>query len=196
MLQRTKGYASGLRPTTQEGLNPKDSSGSLKVPLLNVTSTAKVLTAICMQDGEERYGPYNWRHTPIQARIYLEAAMRHLDALIDGEDYDQQSGKPHIGYALATLMIYADSWINNSLVDNRPVPGKAGELIEAFNRSKDQPDLSANEVSNLFESIVARPVQKPLSIPEPLPPPPTPITEPPQLKGPGRRGKGKNRRRR
>jgi|SRR5215831_3114352 len=172
MLQKAKGYASGLRPTTQEGMNPKDNSGSQKVPLMNVTSTAKVLTAICMADGEQKYGPYNWRHTPIQARIYLEAAMRHLDALIDGEDYDPDTGKPHIGYALATLMIYADSWINNTLVDNRPVPGKAGELIQAFNKRKDQPDLSPGETSDLFESVVARAVPN-QTIPEPLPEPPS-----------------------
>lgn len=126
----------------------------LKLPLLLVSPTASALQALCMQDGAEKYGPYNYRVAKVQAFIYLEAAKRHIDALIDGEDFDQKTGKPHIGYLLATAQIYADAWINGYLIDNRPSKGSAGDIISAFSRSPGQPELTPEQIKRTILKLV------------------------------------------
>jgi hypothetical protein len=150
-LKRSSKWLSGLRPTTEEGSNPKDELGDLKVPLDLLSGPAQVLQAMCMDDGNIKYGPYNYRVAKVQARVYLAAAKRHLLALIDGEDFDQQTGKPHIGYVLATAGIYADAWVNGFLIDNRPLPGKTGELISFYN---EQADTDAKDPSQLMMGLL------------------------------------------
>lgn len=157
-LPRSSKWVSGLRPTTEVGSNPKDELGILKVPLGLVSPVANTLQAVCMQDGLEKYGPYNYRVAKVQALIYLEAAKRHIDALIDGEDFDPITGKPHIGYALATLQIIADAWINGNLIDNRPVPGKTGLLHQLFQRSPGQPELTPQQIQDGILKIIATPI--------------------------------------
>ncbi|WP_370200055.1 dATP/dGTP diphosphohydrolase domain-containing protein [Bradyrhizobium elkanii] len=43
-------------------------------------------TAMAMKNGAKKYGPYNWRSNKVRMTIYIEAAQRHLAALLDGED--------------------------------------------------------------------------------------------------------------
>jgi hypothetical protein len=144
--RRSKGFINGLRPTTEEGTNPKDQFGVEKVPLALIPGTAQVLQAMCMGDGAEKYGPYNYRVSKVQALIYLEAVLRHVHALIDGEDFDSMTGYPHIGYVMATASIYADAWVNGFLIDNRPVPGMTPELMALYNHIPGQPRKTAEEL--------------------------------------------------
>jgi len=153
-LKRSPNWLSGLRPVTEKGSNPKDELGMLKLPLLLVSPVAVALQALCMQDGAEKYGPYNYRLAKVQAYVYLEAALRHIYAIIDGEDFDPKTGKPHIGYALATLGIYADAWVNGFLIDNRPNPGSAGRLISTFSRSPGEAELTPGEITERLVSII------------------------------------------
>lgn len=155
-LKRSDKWVSGLRPTAEEGSNPKDELGMLKVPLALVSPTASVIQALCMADGEAKYGPYNYRVAKVQARIYLEACLRHIQALLDGEDFDIATGKPHIGYALATAQIYCDAWVNGFLIDNRPLPGKAGALMNFLARAPGQAELSPNQIRNGILEIIGQ----------------------------------------
>ncbi|MEY9242511.1 hypothetical protein ABIF27_003166 [Bradyrhizobium elkanii] len=41
---------------------------------------------MAMKNGAKKYGPYNWRSNKVRMTIYIEAAQRHLAALLDGED--------------------------------------------------------------------------------------------------------------
>jgi hypothetical protein len=153
-LPRSKNWVSGLRPTTEIGSNPKDELGMLKAPLALLSEPAGILQAFCMQDGLEKYGPYNYRVAKVQALIYLEACKRHISALLEGEDFDPKTGKPHIGYALATLQIYADAWINGCLIDNRPLPGKGPQLLALLERTPGQAELTPQEIQEGIMRIV------------------------------------------
>lgn len=116
-------------PQKQEA-NPKTLMGRLKVPMLSVIPPAALIReAVAMQygafeakrkDGGVGYGPYNWRDQPIEYMVYVDAAMRHLMAAVDGEDYAQDSKACHLAHARATLGILIDAIENETVIDNRP----------------------------------------------------------------------------
>jgi hypothetical protein len=153
-LPRSKNWVSGLRPTTEQGTNPKDQLGMLKVPMGLVSPIALAIESICMVDGDEKYGPYNYRVSKVQAWIYLQAALRHIYAIMDGQDFDRVTGKPHIGYARATLGIYCDAWVTGNLIDNRPLKGLTGEIIDAFSRTGSQPEFTPGEMTEKLLALM------------------------------------------
>lgn len=116
--------------------NPKDLIGITKPDLALIPPASIIYEALAMQDGAAKYGPYNWRKKKVRAMIYLSALLRHTLALIDGQDIDPKSGKPHIGHAKACLGILADAKETGNLIDDRPIPGPAAELIEKYTVNK------------------------------------------------------------
>lgn len=118
--------------------NPKTLTGQSKVPVLSVVPPASIIAqATAMRygaflapkvDGTKGYGPYNWRDQPIEAHIYIDAAMRHLMQWFDGDDseviYDDEGHAidtvSHLAFALATIGILLDAKANETLIDDRP----------------------------------------------------------------------------
>lgn len=125
----------GLRPSRANtaGNNPKDRYGLAKVPYSLIPSTALTFMALGLGNGAKKYGPFNWRVEPVQGRIYLEAALRHLLLLLDGEDFDRDTGIHHGAFVLSTMAIYLDAMVHGSNIDNRAVAGRNGDLVAAFN---------------------------------------------------------------
>lgn len=109
--------------------NPKDAIGDTKPDLSLVPPAASLYLAAAFADGAAKYGAYNWRENAVKARVYVAAALRHINQYLDGENIDPTSGRPHIGHALACLAIIADATETGNLIDNRPLPGAAGRLI-------------------------------------------------------------------
>src|SRR5262245_34849479 len=68
--------------------NPKDIIGSNKVPVSLFPSTAIALGSITMLNGLCKYGRDNFRAVGVRASIYVDAAMRHLQAWNEGEEVD------------------------------------------------------------------------------------------------------------
>ena len=153
VLSPAPGWTSGLRKTDQEGINPKDRFGSAKVPLHLVPPTSIIIQAICMDDGNIKYGPYNTRVEPIQCLGYLSAAMRHIQAFLDGQEYDSVTGKPHLGYAQATVGLVLDAWFNGTLIDNRPVQGVGGHLIDQLSTIPGATPRSPEQLKAIFDKI-------------------------------------------
>ena len=147
---------SGLRPTDEVGDNPKDKYGLAKVPFSVIPASSLVFMAQAMKIGAKKYGIHNWRVAKVQGRIYLEAAFRHLLALMDGEDFDPVTGIHHGGFIMATTGIYLDAMVNNGLIDNRVLPGRAGELISVFN---DAPNYENNssDLRQILKAILSLP---------------------------------------
>lgn len=109
--------------------NPKDLIGMTKPPLRLVPATALLYFAQVMAHGAKKYGPYNWRQKAVRYTVYLEAAMRHILAALDGEENDPESGQPHTAHAGACMAIILDAKSINKLIDDRPTPGAAAHLI-------------------------------------------------------------------
>jgi hypothetical protein len=125
----------GLRPSnaSTQGNNPKDRYGLAKVPFSLTPSTAIVMMSMGLKEGARKYGPFNWRVEPVQGRVYLEAALRHLLLLLDGEDFDRDTGVHHSAFILSTIAIFVDSLVHGTQIDNRALPGRTGDLVAFFN---------------------------------------------------------------
>lgn len=112
--------------------NPKDLIG-VKKPRLSLVSPAGLLyEALAMQDGANKYGPYNWRGKKVRLSIYIDAAKRHMDSYFDGEELTRDSRVPHLGAAKACLGIIIDALETGNLIDDRPKSGVMSDLIEKW----------------------------------------------------------------
>lgn len=103
----------------EKGINPKDLIGARKVPLALIPYNALIEMALAMQDGANKYGPFNWREIPIEMVTYLEAGIGHFLYVLDGQDVDIQSKVHHLGHAMACAAIVLDAIKCNTLRDNR-----------------------------------------------------------------------------
>ena len=103
--------------------NPKDQVGSTKLPLGLFPAVAIAHGALALFDGKCKYGENNYRATPVRASIYLDAALRHLHKLYEGEDTDPESGVSHAGHILASIAIYLDAEAAKTLIDDRKFHG-------------------------------------------------------------------------
>lgn len=119
---------------SEKGINPKDLLGQKKVDLSLIPPAALIYIALAMEDGEKKYGPYNFREKKVRARVYLAAAMRHIAAKLDGEELASDSLKPHLAHAMACLAIYVDAEETGNLQDDRPSPGAASRLIAKWEK--------------------------------------------------------------
>jgi hypothetical protein len=128
-----------------EGVNPKDLLGVKKSPLRFVPPSLMVAVAPVLALGAAKYGEkdadggsrgVNWRQYPVKQMIYLEAALRHLFAVIDGEDLDPESGQPHEAHAAACLAIIIDARANGTMFDDRPIPGPVTKLLAEQDQSR------------------------------------------------------------
>jgi hypothetical protein len=113
-----------------DGANPKDRVGAAKPPLHLIPPAAEVLEAVVMGLGARKYGPFNWRSADVRATVYIAAAKRHLAQWLDGQDDDPESGVSHLAHARACLGILLDALATGHLIDDRPPPGAASQLLE------------------------------------------------------------------
>lgn len=95
-----------------------------------VPQSANVLESMVLKHGAEKHkGAYNWRKSGVKLTTYIDAAMRHLAALNDGEDNDPETGLPHTAHVRACMSIVIDCEYLGCLIDNRESKGSASEVI-------------------------------------------------------------------
>jgi hypothetical protein len=135
--------------------NPKDLIGMNKPPLSLVPPALIIHTAMGMKNGAIKYGPYNWRDKKVQARIYIDAALRHILEWLDGEENAADSGVHHLGHAAACLGILLDAQENDCLIDDRPKKGTAAALVEQFTERKPAPvNLTGGAIGGIISDFV------------------------------------------
>ena len=59
-----------------------------------------------LEFGAKKYSDDNWKKG-LDKKEILESMMRHLMALMDGEDIDPESGEHHMGHIMCNTMFYS-----------------------------------------------------------------------------------------
>jgi hypothetical protein len=109
-----------------EDTNPKTQHGLKKAQHHLTPTTALEEMAGAFELGAKKYGAFNWREKTVSASTYVSAAKRHIDAWWERQETDPESGRHHLGHALACLAILIDAQKFKNLVDDRPKVGLHG----------------------------------------------------------------------
>lgn len=133
IIRYSNGLASAEFDRACDGTNPKDLIGSKKLDMTSLPAVAIAHGNHAMMDGAGKYGPYNWRDNPVQAKVYVDAAIRHLLAWFEGEEEAKDSGVHHLGHVIGCMAILLDAQATGNLVDNRPNKGKFNGVLAALN---------------------------------------------------------------
>lgn len=120
-------YVNDSKPT-----NPKDAAAFDKAPLHLVPASFKAYTAMALAEGAMKYGSWNWRAAGVRASVYVSALQRHVDKWFNGEEFDPETGVPHLANACACLAVLIDSKTQQNMTDDRPprqysLPGLVNE---------------------------------------------------------------------
>lgn len=105
--------------------NPKAVAGRQRFPQLSVVpSTSLAWLAEAHADGATKYGALNWRRDAHSMSSLIDAAIRHLLALKEGEDAAQDSLLPHAAHVMAGMSVLLDAQACGTLIDDRVEPRK------------------------------------------------------------------------
>ncbi|MGE8128496.1 dATP/dGTP diphosphohydrolase domain-containing protein [Methylobacterium sp. NPDC080182] len=99
--------------------NPKTGAGRLKPEPHLVSPIAMLWITAALENGAIKYGPYNWRDTPIPTNTYVSAMKRHLDEYATGVDRASDSRVPHLAHIAAGCIILMDAEAKGTLIDDR-----------------------------------------------------------------------------
>ena len=135
--------------------NPKDLFGNKKVPLSLLPPIAQIEGSMAMEDGGYKYGPYNWREHPVQARIYIEAVKRHLLAWEDGQEVSSDATVHHLGHIIACCGILLDAQMSGNMIDDRKKTGKIAAILDERSKliEKKQAERAAKAALNVDANV-------------------------------------------
>lgn len=79
--------------------------------------------------GAEKYAAHNWAGGYEWSKSYA-AAMRHITQFWGGEDYDSETGAPHLASAIFHCMSIIEFMGTHPEFDDRPISGKGADLAK------------------------------------------------------------------
>ena len=97
-----------------------------KAPISLIPVEAVIGEAAVFGFGATKYGRHNFRLGLEHTRV-LDAAMRHILAIVNGEDIDPESGLPHWAHARCCLAMYAFYQVNGIGIDDRHTNQSKGD---------------------------------------------------------------------
>ena len=89
-----------------------------KAPLGLIPQSALIEEAYVLGFGETKYGRHNWRKGLEWSRL-LDAAMRHIIAFNDGENFDPETGLHHLAHARCCLGFLIEYETTHPELDDR-----------------------------------------------------------------------------
>lgn len=99
----------------------RHNAGKLRWSLVDFESMEDMLRVL--EFGAGKYSPDNWK-LGLNKDELLESAIRHLMALMRGEEMDKESGLPHNGHVMCNMMFYSFYSRNNKFAAERRNPFK------------------------------------------------------------------------
>jgi hypothetical protein len=118
-MTRLKGKIALENMETALKENLKNKPGSMKPPTSCIPPVAIYALGAAMQNGGDKYGPFNYRETDVTASVFFDAMMRHLLDWKDGEDFAQDSNVHHLAHLMAGAAIILDAQLHGTFVDDR-----------------------------------------------------------------------------
>jgi hypothetical protein len=111
-------YATASLPPV--GVNKKNLAAVGKAHMRCVPPVAIFALGAAMQNGGDKYGPFNYRDADVTASIFYEAMLRHIVDWFSGEDFADDSQVHHLAHLMAGAAIVLDALQQGNLVDDRP----------------------------------------------------------------------------
>lgn len=111
--------------------NPKQVYGDKKPDLRLLPLTGQLAQWEAHKDGALKYGPFNWRETPVEANTYINAAKRHLELYAAGEEVARDTQVQNLGAVMACCAILIDAAAHDTLIDNRYISPVDCDALEA-----------------------------------------------------------------
>ena len=99
----------GLNGPTGCHYNAGEKHDAGKPAMHLIPANIEVEVSRVLQFGAEKYGPENWRLVPDLRNRYMGAAMRHVNAMRQGEALDEESGLHHAAHAICCLMFIGET---------------------------------------------------------------------------------------
>lgn len=124
-------------PTGGKAVNLKDIAACHKVSLSLVPEVALIELAQAFRDGATKYTPFNWRRSPVNLSVYMDAMHRHLQLYNAGQDKASDSGLHHLTHVMSGCAIVLDALLNDTLIDDRhPMnnPTALEDLLEEYRK--------------------------------------------------------------
>ena len=118
--------------------------GKLKWSLVDFNAFAPMVRVL--EFGAEKYAAHNWKKG-LPVTEVCESMLRHIHAVLDGEDIDPESKLPHTGHILCNGM-YLSKMMENKEMDDRYVDPNQLEMFPVeYEVSKSQIDKLRMEYS-------------------------------------------------
>jgi len=134
--------------------NPKTIYGVKKPPLSAIPPSSLIHLGLAMEEGERKYGLFNYRDKTVSSSVYYNAAFRHLLEWWDGSNVDKSGCHP-LAHVMACCAIILDAEVHGTLNDDRGTPGDVSRMIEILTESRTHAEAPARTV----EATVAETVE-------------------------------------
>ena len=85
-------------------------TGKPKWSLVHMHSLVPMIRVL--EYGALKYAPFNWQK-PMKRDELLDSMQRHMAALIDGNELDDESGLTHIGHIMANALFYSYHFVRS-----------------------------------------------------------------------------------
>lgn len=110
---------------TPDQTNPQSSGGLRyddgKAPMHLLCPLAMEGIANVMGAGAKKYAPHNWQKGMAWSKV-IACLLRHIFALMRGEDLDKETGLPHVDHIGANAMFLCNYYRNHKALDDRYSP--------------------------------------------------------------------------
>lgn len=99
-------------PSDNDKKGIKHDAGKTRWSLLIALKAARMVAEV-LTYGAKKYAPNNFKYVKGWRWRYTDAAFRHINAYLDGEPHDPETGYHHVSHAICCLIMLLDNELNN-----------------------------------------------------------------------------------
>ena len=99
-------------------LASRHNTGKAQLSLVLEARHALEGMAAVLEFGAKKYARGNW-HKGLPHADICDSLLRHISRYLEGEDIDEESGKPHVDHIFCNAMFLAQGFRTHPELDNR-----------------------------------------------------------------------------